>query len=815
MTSDSGPGQIHWDLIPDTSAELFDDLSNARDALAKGKFANAEKIGMSILARLSDVTGQTEHESAIPPSALRAPAEAVVGIAAHEQGRPDVGKAHLSAATSIFGDLLDAGYELDAASRGDYIRALLLTDRAGPALEITRAALESGRELPSPVVLQIASALRDAGRTEPAIDLLRLAHRRQPGRIDIADALARALEEDAQQDAAAKAHLEAAVLLARQGDHAESEAHFRRSLAGAPGSPAAITGLAQVLLAQGKTEQAIQTVQLSADQGLQAPEIAAVRAEVFAKAGDITRAIEAARDGLAIFRGNPALIRTYVRILIEAGKAEDAAPLLERALAKNPNDVDLLQAKAVVLLGRGKPTEAIAILRPLIEEFPESTRQRATLVRALIAAGDALGASDALAAGLSMRPDDAALVSEQAAVAASLVWYARLHFKETENPSVRLALERVVALIPEYWLAHAWLGEIMLREGDFTGARVHLDLAARGMPGSAWVAGTHGQALYALGQPEALDELRRGADLDVDGRLPWLHTQLGDAYRLAHRYQEALAELDRATKLAPGDAWTWAVTGATQSLLGDWEKARYSLDEAIRLNPGYAWALAVKANLLAKIDQLDDALRTIGASLHADPKLDWAWGLKSSLLDRLDLDPAEQEQAARNGLQLQPGDSYLLIRLAEALLRQQRDDEAESNFRAGIDSAEANSALRADNLQYQAWCHLRLREYDQALDCLTTLLVQNYKQIAAGYDLGLVLLCAGRHDVALDQYEEVAAQTRSEPHVGRRQNLVGVAQHDLQRILERGQIKRGPEVERVEEILNQVLVTDSAADTQR
>ena len=351
MTSDSGPDQIQWDLIPDTSAELFGDLSNARGALAKGKFASAEKIGMSILARLSGVTGQTGHESAIPTSALRAPAEAVVGIAAHEQGRPDVGQAHLSAATSVFGDLLDAGYELDAASRGEYIGALLLTDRAGPALEMTRAALESGRELPSPVVLQVASALRDAGRTKPAIDLLRLARQRQPGRDEVADALARALEEDAQQDAAAQAHLEAAVLLARQRDYVKSEAHFRRSLAGTPGSPAAITGLAQVLLAQGKTEQALQTVQLSADQGLQAPEIAAVRAQVLAKAGHITRAIEAARDGLATC-DNPALIRTYVRILIDAGKAEQAAPALERALAEDPDDADLLQAKAEVLLGR-------------------------------------------------------------------------------------------------------------------------------------------------------------------------------------------------------------------------------------------------------------------------------------------------------------------------------------------------------------------------------------------------------------------------------------------------------------------------------
>jgi predicted Zn-dependent protease len=58
--------------------------------------------------------------------------------------------------------------------------------------------------------------------------------------------------------------------------------------------------------------------------------------------------------------------------------------------------VDLLQVKAEVLLDRGKPADAIAILRPLVEEFPESARHRVTLVHALITVGDELGAADAL-----------------------------------------------------------------------------------------------------------------------------------------------------------------------------------------------------------------------------------------------------------------------------------------------------------------------------------------------------------------------------------------------------------------------------------
>jgi tetratricopeptide (TPR) repeat protein len=110
-----------------------------------------------------------------------------------------------------------------------------------------------------------------------------------------------------------------------------------------------------------------------------------------------------------------------------------------------------------------------------------------------------------------MRPDDAALLSERDAVEGSLVRYVEQHFNETENPSVRMALERALTLNPENWLAHAWLGEILRRKGEFLEALAHLDPAVGGMPKSAWVVGTRGLVLYALGRPEALEELRPAA----------------------------------------------------------------------------------------------------------------------------------------------------------------------------------------------------------------------------------------------------------------------------------------------------------------
>ena len=102
---------------------------------------------------------------------------------------------------------------------------------------------------------------------------------------------------------------------------------------------------------------------------------------------------------------------------------------------------------------------------------------------------------------------------------------------------------------------------------------------------------------------------------------PGVHAQLGDAYRLAGRYDEALGELGRAAELAADDAWVRALMGPRDA---SWATGRRRGPPWTRRSasiPGTRGPWRVKANLLDQIDELDDALRTVRAAVDADPQM--------------------------------------------------------------------------------------------------------------------------------------------------------------------------------------------------
>ena len=74
-------------------------------------------------------------------------------------------------------------------------------------------------------------------------------------------------------------------------------------------------------------------------------------------------------------------------------------------------------------------------------------------------------------------------------------------------------------------------------------------------------------------------------------------------------------------------------------------------------------------------------------------------------------------------------------------------------------------------------------------------------QTDAEFDLGLALLCCGRADVALEEYREAATRTRALRHVGRRANLVRVAQRDLRLAVAGKLVPDAPVLAEIDEIL--------------
>jgi tetratricopeptide (TPR) repeat protein len=784
---------------------LFTELSLARDALARGWYTKAQRIVAGVLTRLSG-PGTSGDERAVSASA-----RAIAAMAEFRLGDVDGAKAHLAAAAMVFETLIGEGHELDVQSRTDYIRTVLLAGEAHAALALVTRCLESGSEVPVDVILRLAARLREDGAVSESVDLLRLAHRQRPLEVAVAVDFALALELRGPSGDAGPAHLFAAVLLAHDGEYRRAEEHFRRSIAVHPHSSAATVGLAQVLVEQGRLDEAIKVIRDGLQRHPATPEVVAVRAHALALAGDVVGAVRVAQAGIDDFGEIRPLSDVLVRLLLAFGQVDEAASVAQRGLQRDPSDPEMHLARARVLLARSRATEAAAVLRPLVAEYPESVDPWLVLVRALAVAGETIDAAETLSHALAEHPEEPELMREREWLIAESMSDPQALLDNADDPRSLRVLEGVLALEPGNGEAHAWLGELLLRRKDLEAALGHLDRAVVILRDSGWVVGTRGQVLAAMGRTdEALDVLRDAARLDDS--LWWVHAEMGDAYRVQGRYREALDELTRATEMAPASAWAWAARGATEQLVEQWEQARTSLEEAIRLAPDYPWALAVKGNLHRDIDELDEALDALDRSVGLDPDNPWAWGLRAWVLSMLDADPQSEEAAAREGVERDPDDHYLHLRLGEALIRQGRDHEAAAEFRSAIDLAATRLPMDSDVVANVAWSHLRLGDCTEAVSLLTAFVAREYSNIPVQFDLGLALLCADRTEVALDQYESAASMVRALDHAGRRRHLMRVARHDLHAFVHGGRIDDA-DVRHIEQVLDGIRLVEEVDRT--
>jgi tetratricopeptide (TPR) repeat protein len=114
----------------------------------------------------------------------------------------------------------------------------------------------------------------------------------------------------------------------------------------------------------------------------------------------------------------------------------------------------------------------------------------------------------------------------------------------------------------------------------------------------------------------ALQTERLAERLPADSPLPWL--ELGAAFELGHRYDEALSAYDRAASAAPREALGPKRGGMRAARWGELELAEPRLREAVRRAPRDAEAWHALGIVLVALDRLDAARQAYTAGIAAD-----------------------------------------------------------------------------------------------------------------------------------------------------------------------------------------------------
>ncbi len=364
-----------------------------------------------------------------------------------------------------------------------------------------------------------------AAQESPMADVQTIVQMLESGRLESAESELRRIL--ARSDHPAARDL-LGITLSRTGRVKEAEEQFRRAVALAPESLPPRQHLARVLLQQQRPEEALVELRGAAKLGPLERRLAMWLAEAELSGGNVPAAVRQLESVTERFQSVRALMQ-LARLQARAGRNQDAAATLQRALALAPNSEDVLVAHAKVALAIPTPVVAIQALEALVRMHPEVADHAYLLGVARLQIAEMAGAIEALERSLELAPGRPLPL-----LALGKTLTAQKRFAEAKD-----ALRQSLQLDPESAEALAVLAEAEEGLGELAPAEEHVDQALRLDP-------DHPGALMTLGlirMKQARYEEARDAFLQAAAGRPTLakaHYQLSLAYaRLEDRETSA------------------------------------------------------------------------------------------------------------------------------------------------------------------------------------------------------------------------------------------------------------------------------------
>lgn len=259
---------------------------------------------------------------------------------------------------------------------------------------------------------------------------------------------------------------------------------------------------------------------------------------------------------------NPLIAAQYGGALADAGRDEQAIPVLERAEKANPGLLAVTYPLGLALQRVGRLDEAIPLLQKAADAEPKDGEVLTNLGMALAQAQRAKDAVPILQRAVTLSPQNATAHQDLAVAFIQLSQY------EDAVEQLRAALK----ISPDAAQLHYNLGLALKMEDDAQGAIPELEVAEK-----------------------------------LDGSAPEPPYVLGVLYLQVGRYEDAARELNVSLKQRPANGDGWATLGSVDNKLDRLPEAVSALREAIRQLPQQPDPHLTLAAVLVKQNQPAEA----------------------------------------------------------------------------------------------------------------------------------------------------------------------------------------------------------------
>jgi tetratricopeptide (TPR) repeat protein len=292
--------------------------------------------------------------------------------------------------------------------------------------------------------------------------------------------------------------------------------------------------------------------------------------------------------------------------LLASNQPNAAAPLLAEVLKLNPRDNDALIARANLALAQGKADAAIADLRAVQRDQPNSIPLQLTLARAYLQNDDPTLAEETLRAAAQSSPDDAEPVVD----------LAQLLVRTGRGDQALPMLEKFTTRQPGNLAALNALFDVQMARKDFAAARHTAQLIQSVKPAEAAGDFLLGQAELADGKPDAARAAFERA-LAISPAAIEPITALVRLDLSQRHADQALARLDKLIAQFPNDALLRNLKGEALANLQRTDLAIASFREAIALSPGWAVPYRSLAAAESAVGRNDDAIKALQDGIKA------------------------------------------------------------------------------------------------------------------------------------------------------------------------------------------------------
>lgn len=340
--------------------------------------------------------------------------------------------------------------------------------------------------------------------------------------------------------------------------------------------------------------------------------------------------------------------------LYDAGRYQEALPLIDEVLSQKRRDIDLLNKRGCIYIRMNQPARALPDLNEATRYSPFLAYDQMQMDRQFLPdihgywfpgpyAAAQMYPSAFTNRGIALMMlgrDDEALADFRSSISIRLSYYqnspgsgrtkwqigmasaycglGQVFHRKGDDASALDAFDRAIRYNPDDPNGYIGRGVAQAALGRFDHALASYESALRINPNDSRAYGYHAATLRQLGRDgDALSNL--DASIRIDPGVAMTHRLRGAWLSSVGRHEQAISDLDEAIRIDPGNASAFKDRGGIYNRLGDPARGLRDLDEAIRLDPNDPKAYQNRAASHNGLGRYAEAVADCDAAIRLDP----------------------------------------------------------------------------------------------------------------------------------------------------------------------------------------------------